>query len=44
MPSFQEAAFASAQPDGTIGVFVLGYNYSYQEALYRTAQIAADAS
>lgn len=29
--------------DGTVGVFVHGYNYSYQEALYRTAQMAADA-
>jgi len=29
--------------DGTAGIFVHGYNYSYQEALFRTAQVAADA-
>jgi esterase/lipase superfamily enzyme len=28
--------------DGTVAVFVHGYNNSYQEALYRTAQMAAD--
>ncbi|GEO87047.1 MULTISPECIES: alpha/beta hydrolase [Alphaproteobacteria] len=27
-----------------IGVFVHGYNYSYQEALFRAAQMAADAN
>jgi len=41
--AFVEEALRSVQPDGTIGIFVHGYNYSYQEALYRTAQIAADA-
>ncbi|PDS78518.1 hypothetical protein CO667_12560 [Rhizobium sp. L43] len=41
--AFVQEALAFMQPDGTIGVFVHGYNYSYQEALYRTAQIAADA-
>lgn len=41
--AFVQQALASVQPDGTIGIFVHGYNYSYQEALYRTAQIAADA-
>ncbi|RWX17001.1 alpha/beta fold hydrolase [Rhizobium hidalgonense] len=41
--AFVQHALASVQPDGTIGIFVHGYNYSYQEALYRTAQIAADA-
>ncbi|WP_246718379.1 MULTISPECIES: alpha/beta hydrolase [Rhizobium] len=41
--AFVQEALASMQPDGTIGIFVHGYNYSYQEALYRTAQIAADA-
>ncbi|WP_342585730.1 alpha/beta hydrolase [Agrobacterium bohemicum] len=33
----------SANFDGTAAVFVHGYNYSYQEALFRTAQMAADA-
>ncbi|MGV1754383.1 alpha/beta hydrolase [Agrobacterium sp. CG674] len=33
-----------ARFDGTVSVFVHGYNYSYQEALYRTAQMAADAT
>lgn len=28
--------------DGTVGVFVHGYNYSHQEALFRTAQLGAD--
>lgn len=42
--AFVQEALASMQPDGTIGIFVHGYNYSYQEALYRTAQIAADAN
>jgi esterase/lipase superfamily enzyme len=41
--AFVKQALGSVQPDGTIGIFVHGYNYSYQEALYRTAQIAADA-
>ncbi|WHO75454.1 alpha/beta hydrolase [Rhizobium sp. BT03] len=41
--AFVEEALRSVQLDGTIGIFVHGYNYSYQEALYRTAQIAADA-
>ncbi|RUM20589.1 alpha/beta fold hydrolase [Rhizobium vallis] len=41
--AFVQQALASVQSDGTIGIFVHGYNYSYQEALYRTAQIAADA-
>ncbi|WP_245415627.1 alpha/beta hydrolase [Ciceribacter lividus] len=29
--------------DGTVAVFVHGYNYSHQEALFRTAQLGADA-
>ncbi|OBZ94445.1 hypothetical protein ADU59_17455 [Pararhizobium polonicum] len=29
--------------DGSVGLFVHGYNYSYQEGLFRLAQIAADA-
>lgn len=40
---FVQEAIRSAQFDGTVGIFVHGYNYSYQEALFRTAQIAADA-
>lgn len=35
-------AATSGNPDGTVGIFVHGYNYSYQEALFRTAQVAAD--
>ncbi|WP_320197951.1 alpha/beta hydrolase [Agrobacterium sp. rho-13.3] len=38
-----EDATSSANFDGTVAVFVHGYNYSYQEALFRTAQMAADA-
>ncbi len=30
--------------DGTASIFVHGYNYSYQEALFRTAQMSADAN
>ncbi len=37
------AATRAANFDGTVAVFVHGYNYSYQEALFRTAQMAADA-
>ncbi|MDW5315874.1 alpha/beta hydrolase [Rhizobium sp. PL01] len=37
-------ATSAANFDGTVAVFVHGYNYSYQEALFRTAQMAADAS
>ena len=36
-----EAAIPS--DDGTVGIFVHGYNYNYQESLYRLAQITADA-
>lgn len=32
-----------ANADGTVVVFVHGYNFTYQEALFRTAQLAADA-
>ncbi|MCA2434412.1 alpha/beta fold hydrolase (plasmid) [Rhizobium leguminosarum] len=42
--AFVEEALRSTQSDGTVGIFVHGYNYSYQEALFRTAQIAADAN
>lgn len=36
-------ATRAANFDGTASIFVHGYNYSYQEALFRTAQVAADA-
>ena len=42
--SLVKDATHSARFDGTVSVFVHGYNYSYQEALYRTAQMAADAT
>ncbi|RWX79408.1 alpha/beta fold hydrolase [Neorhizobium lilium] len=41
---FETAVGQSASSDGTVGVFVHGYNYSYQEALFRTAQVAVDAN
>ncbi len=34
----------SPEFDGSSGIFVHGYNFTYQEALYRTAQVAADAN
>ncbi|MGO7770643.1 alpha/beta hydrolase, partial [Rhizobium ruizarguesonis] len=37
-------ALPNPQSEGTVGIFVHGYKYSYQEALFRTAQIAADAN
>lgn len=40
---FVEDATSSANFDGTVAVFVHGYNYNFQEALFRTAQMAADA-
>lgn len=40
----QDAAASAAKFDGTAAVFVHGYNYSYQEALFRTAQMSADAT
>ncbi|OJF89870.1 hypothetical protein AX760_11755 [Pararhizobium antarcticum] len=36
-------ATRSARADGTVAVYVHGYNNLYQEALYRAAQMAADA-
>jgi esterase/lipase superfamily enzyme len=36
-------AIGAANFDGTVAVFVHGYNYSHQEALYRAAQMSADA-
>ncbi|MCM2474662.1 alpha/beta fold hydrolase [Rhizobium sp. CG5] len=41
--AFIDRMTRSAAFDGTVAVFVHGYNYSYQEALFRTAQMAADA-
>ncbi|MBW9075610.1 alpha/beta fold hydrolase (plasmid) [Agrobacterium pusense] len=40
--AFVEKA-AVPSPEGTVGIFVHGYNYTYQESLYRLGQIAADA-
>jgi len=40
---FISAAEHATSFDGTVGVFVHGYNYSYQEALFRMAQMSADA-
>lgn len=42
--SWAAAAARSATSDGTVSVFVHGYNYRYQEALFRMAQMAADAN
>jgi esterase/lipase superfamily enzyme len=42
--AFVSAATHAPQFDGTVALFVHGYNYSYQEALFRAAQIAADSS
>jgi len=39
---FETAVGQNAQADGTVGVFVHGYNYSFQEALFRAVQVAAD--
>lgn len=41
--AFIENANNQTNVDGTLCVFIHGYNYSYQEALFRTAQLAADA-
>lgn len=40
---FAEDVVRSRDANDTVAVFVHGYNYSYQEALYRTAQLAGDA-
>ncbi|MDH0872670.1 alpha/beta hydrolase [Agrobacterium pusense] len=42
--SWVEAAGRAATSDGSVALFVHGYNYRYQEALFRAAQMAADAS
>ncbi|MHB0953784.1 MAG: alpha/beta hydrolase [Allorhizobium sp.] len=41
--AFIDTVTRSSEFNGTVAVFVHGYNYSYQEALFRTAQMAADA-
>jgi esterase/lipase superfamily enzyme len=41
--SWIDDATRSANFDGTVAVFVHGYNTNYQEALFRAAQMAADA-
>ena len=38
-----EVAQMASSDDRTIAVFVHGYNYSYQEAVFRLAQLAADS-
>lgn len=40
--AFVQTATGSAGADGTVTIFVHGYNYSYQEALFRVAQMGAD--
>lgn len=35
---------AARKKNGPAGIFVHGYNYSYQEALFRLAQMSADAA
>lgn len=42
--SFIEEVNNQTNADGTICVFVHGYNFTYPEALFRTAQLAADAT
>lgn len=41
--AFVQTATRTLGPDGTIGIFVHGYNNSHQEALFRMAQMGADA-
>lgn len=40
---FVNTAAQSIGADGTLGIFVHGYNTSYQEAVFRMAQMRADA-
>ena len=42
-PAFLAEVKARRTPDQDIGVFVHGYNYNFQESLFRLAQITADA-
>lgn len=41
--AFLRAARQGVSADGTAGLFVHGYNQSYQEALFRSAQVQADS-
>jgi len=41
---FVAAAANSVGPDGSVQIYVHGYNNSFQEALYREAQVTADSS
>jgi esterase/lipase superfamily enzyme len=41
--AFLSSAVAEPDKTGTLGIFVHGYNYSFQEALFRFAQITSDA-
>lgn len=41
--AFTGSVTRSTEFNGTVAVFVHGYNHSYQEALFRTAQMAVDA-
>ncbi|RYC11692.1 alpha/beta hydrolase [Ciceribacter ferrooxidans] len=43
LSQFSAEVERTVDDDGTVGVFVHGYNYSHQEALFRTAQLGADA-
>ena len=40
---FNKDVARAGDPNGQIAVFVHGYNYSFQEALFRQAQMSADA-
>ena len=42
--SFLNAVNADSRATGKVGVFVHGYNYNFQESLFRLAQISADAN
>ncbi len=41
-PEFRQRVAKRAKNGGRVGVFVHGYNYSLQEALFRLAQLGAD--
>jgi esterase/lipase superfamily enzyme len=42
--SFLNHVNADSKATGKVGVFVHGYNYNFQESLFRLAQISADAN
>jgi esterase/lipase superfamily enzyme len=42
--NFVKEITSAADFDGTVPIFVHGYNNSFQESLYRTAQMAADVT